>query len=222
MSVPSNATEHSMRVDHVPAWLAPSFHAFGFGGGAMFHALLALIRRACSIEHSAPRAAAPRIECIWHEHLPAYMAVYLPPREGLRYVWMNHPVWYMRPVHVVLGWNGVERLYLGSSGHDGQAALDGVVAALGEGYSTAVAVDGPGGPPRQAKRGALDMALRSGLPIVAISFRYGRALRIGGWDRKWCPQPGSRIVVRESEPLYVTVDNLEAQRARLAAALSGR
>jgi lysophospholipid acyltransferase (LPLAT)-like uncharacterized protein len=212
-----------MRVDDVPLWLAPSFHAFGFGGGAMFQALLALVRSTCTIERTVTREAVmPRIECLWHEHLPTYMATYLPPGDGIRYVWMNHPIWYMRPVHVVLGWNGVERLYLGSSGHGGQAALDGVVAALGEGYSTALAVDGPAGPPREAKRGALDMALRSGLPIVALSFRYERALRIGGWDRKWCPYPGSHIAVRESEPLYVTVDNQEAQRARLEEALSGR
>jgi lysophospholipid acyltransferase (LPLAT)-like uncharacterized protein len=221
MAMTAEAKHAALRVDEVPLWLAPPFHAFGYGGGALFQALLELLRTTCTIERAPAQRAVPRIECLWHEHLPAYMATYLPPRDGLRYVWMNHPIWYMRPVHVVLGWNGVERLYLGSSGHGGQAALDSVVAALAEGYSTALAVDGPAGPAREAKRGALDMALRSGLPVVAIRFRYERAVRLGGWDRKWCPRPGSRIVVSESEPLYVNAENHEAQRMRLTAALSG-
>jgi lysophospholipid acyltransferase (LPLAT)-like uncharacterized protein len=217
------ADSHSqgLRVDNVPLWLRPAFHTFGYGGGAALEALLALIRATCTMQRVAMHDGA-RIECLWHEHLPAYMAAYLPAREGRRYVWMNHPIWYMRPVHVVLGWSGVERLYLGSSGHGGQAALDGVVAALGEGcFSTALAVDGPAGPPHKAKRGALDMALRSGLPIVPISFRYERARRAGGWDHKWWPRPGSHILIHEHEPLSVTAANLEMQHARLEAALSG-
>jgi lysophospholipid acyltransferase (LPLAT)-like uncharacterized protein len=213
-------TRQAMRVDDVPLWLSPAFHAFGFGAGALFHASLQLIRSTCRIERPARTAPAPRIECLWHEHLPAYMATYLPPGKGLRYVWMNHPIWYMRPVHVVLAWNGVNKLCLGSSGHGGQAALDGVVAALGEGYSTALAVDGPQGPAHELKRGALDMAMRSGLPIVAIRFDYARARRLGGWDRKWWPAPASHIVVHESEPLYVNDANFDVQRARLVAALT--
>jgi lysophospholipid acyltransferase (LPLAT)-like uncharacterized protein len=209
-----------MRVDDVPLWLQPAFQAFGYGGGALFESLLQLVRSTCTIEHVSRSTRKPRIECIFHEHLPAYMATYLPPRDGRRYVWMNHPIWYMRPVHVVLRWNGVERLYLGSSGHGGQAALDGIVAALGEGYSTALAVDGPAGPAHELKRGALDMAERSGLPIVGIRFHYEQAARLGGWDRKWCPVPGSRIVIEESEPLYVDAANHDTQRARLVAALT--
>jgi lysophospholipid acyltransferase (LPLAT)-like uncharacterized protein len=211
-----------MRVDDVPLPLMPAFHAFGYGGGAFLQALLALMRSTCSLERVTRGASGPRIECIWHEHLPAYMATYLPVRDSRRYVWMNHPIWYMRPVHVVLGWNGVERLYLGSSGHGGQAALDGIVGALAEGYSTALAVDGPAGPAHELKRGALDMAERSGVPIVGIRFRYERAVRLGGWDRKWCPQPGSHVVAEESEPLYVDAANHDTQRARLVVALTHR
>ena len=79
-----------------------------------------------------------------------------------------------------------------------------------------MAVDGPGGPPRVLKRGALDMALASGRPIVAIRFEYERAIRTREWDRKWLPLPGSRIHIRESEPLFVTADNYEEQRGATA------
>ncbi len=209
-----------MRVDDVPLWLTPAFHAFGYGAGSLLQALFATLRRACDLERPARPYLGPRVECIWHEHLPAYMASYLPGRAGLRYAWMNHPAWYMRPVHVALAWNGVDHLALGSTGHGGQAALDQVVAWLGQGFSTGLAVDGPAGPARVLKRGALDMALRSGLPILPIRFEYERALRVGGWDRKWFPLPGSRVRIIEGAPLSVTSESYAQRRRELSVALS--
>jgi len=209
-----------MRVDDVPPWLKPAFHAFGYGAAGSFQALLSLLRHTCTFERPGSAfGTQPRIECIWHEHLPAYMACYLLARDGVEYVWMNHPIWYMRPVHLVLAWNGVHRLALGSTGHGGQAALDRVVQWLREGCSTALAVDGPAGPAHVLKRGALDMAKASGRPIVAIRFEYERAVRISGWDRKWFPAAGSRIRIVESEPLYVTDATYEERRLDVTRAL---
>ena len=151
--------------------------------------------------------------------MSTFMAHYLPVKTGVEYAWMNHPIWYMRPVHVVLARNGVTKLALGSSGHDGQAALARLVGWLADGCATALAVDGPGGPARVVKRGALELAVRTGLPIVAIRFEYSRALRLPGWDRKWMPVPGSHVAVVESAPLIVRRSNFESQRARLKALL---
>ncbi|MFT3927373.1 MAG: DUF374 domain-containing protein [Myxococcales bacterium] len=209
-----------MRVDNVPLWAKPAFHLYGYTVGGLFQAANSTIRHGC--EHVYEQLASeqgPRIECIWHEHLPTYMATYLPGKNGTRYAWMNHPIWYMRPVHLVLAWNGVRELALGSTGHGGQAALERVVDFLGQGYRTTMAVDGPAGPPRVLKRGALDMAVASGRPIVAIRFCYERAVRTREWDRKWLPWPGSRVFIRESEPLFVTAQNYETQRERLQALL---
>lgn len=209
-----------MRVDNVPLWLKPAFHAFGYGVGGLFWAATETIRRTCALEWtSRATESAARIECIWHENLPSYFAAYLPPREGVRYAWMNHPIWYMRPIHVLLRWSGVRELALGSTGHGGQAALERIVAYLREGYRTTMAVDGPAGPVHQLKRGALDMALHSGLPIVGIRFEYERPLRSPEWDRKVFPRPGSRIYIRESPALWVTAANYEQARAQLAAQL---
>lgn len=209
-----------MRVDNVPLWLKPAFHLYGYGLGALFHASNKAIRNTCRVtyRHRASEQGA-RIECIWHEHLPAYMALYLPAPEGVRYAWMNHPIWYMRPIHVLLAWNGVKELALGSSGHDGKRALARVIAWLRQGYRTSMAVDGPAGPTRVLKRGALDMALESGRPIVAIRFSYEHAWRAPDWDRKHFPHWGSHVIVEESEPIYVTRDNYEACRARVTECL---
>ena len=132
---------------------------------------------------------------------------------------MNHPRWYMRPVHVLLRARGVERIILGSTGHGGQDALDGVVACLRDGFSTGVAVDGPAGPAHVPKRGALAMALASGRPIVAIRFEYDRAWRGSAWDRKAFPVPGSRVRVIETGPIAVTADTLDAARDALVRGL---
>ncbi len=209
-----------MRVDDVPRWLRPAFHLYGYTAGGALRLTTSMIRHSCRTvwEHEA-NATGSRIECIWHEHLPTYMATYLPARAGVRYAWMNHPSWYMRPVHLLLAWDGVDKVALGSSGHGGRAALAQVVEWLREGYRTTMAVDGPAGPPRVLKPGALEMALASGRPIVAVQFAYERAVRSRTWDRKWFPLPGSRVRIRESEPLFVTRENYEALRERLPSLL---
>lgn len=207
-----------MRVDNVPLWLTPPFHLFGYGGASILQGFMALGRLTCRIERQSSAFAGPRIECLWHEHLPAYTFIYLSSRSGRRYVNLNHPAWFMRPIHVMWQWNGVE-IALGSTGHGGQAALERVTHAVRAGASTSIAVDGPAGPAHKLKRGALDMARDSGAPIVAIRFEYDLRVRGKAWDRKEWPVPGSRIRVVESEPLYVNAHNYEAQRARVTEAL---
>lgn len=211
-----------MRVDDVPLPLLPLFHAYGYGVGAFMQSMNLLTRATCQFERDPARhCAGPRIECIFHEHLPAYFASFLPPAAGERYAWLNHPIWYMRAIHVVLAWNGVRELALGSTGHGGQGALEQVIAFVRSGYNTTFAVDGPAGPAHVVRRGALDVALATGRPLIAVHFAYDDAVRFGGWDRKWQPKPGSRVRVVESEPLYVTAENYAAQRERLTRGLAG-
>jgi len=50
--------------------------------------------------------------------------------------WLNHPAWYMKPIHVLLHLTGVEHICLGSSGNNGMAALENVIGYLKQGYST--------------------------------------------------------------------------------------
>lgn len=212
----------TMRVDNVPPHILPFFHLYGYGVGALLEASTLLMRRTCrfSREQMSERDG-PRIECLFHEHLPVYFASYLPPPVGERYAWLNHPIWYMRAVHVLLAWNGVHKLALGSTGHGGQNALAQVIAFVRAGYNTTFAVDGPAGPPHVVRRGALDVALATGRPLVALRFTYDGAFRQGGWDRKWQPLPFSRVRIYESPPLFVTADNYEEQKAQLTRELTG-
>lgn len=73
-----------------------------------------------------------------------------------------------------------------------------------EGWSPVVTPDGPFGPYRVAKPGALIVARESGLPIVPwhISVRPGLRLT-RRWDRQVVPLPFSRITVREGPRIRV-------------------
>ncbi len=87
----------------------------------------------------------------------------------------------------------------------GSARLSLELARLGrEGASPVVAPDGPLGPYRVAKPGALLVARESGLPLQpwAIAARPSFRLR-GRWDRHIVPLPFSRIRVRQGEPIAV-------------------
>src|SRR5215218_6238022 len=97
-----------MRVDDVPLWARPAFHLYGYSVAGVFQLMNSMIRHGCEAqwEQRAGEQGA-RIECIWHEHLPTYLATYLPSRDGRPYAWMNHPIWYMRPVHLLLASLGI-------------------------------------------------------------------------------------------------------------------
>ena len=136
------------------------------------HAVFTAMRSAVTFDKCRDTTQhCPRIECVFHENIPAYMASYLPPKLNQpRHAWMNHPAWRMLPIHVWLEWNGVDELMLGSTGHGGQLALDKLINKMKtQQYSTMIAVDGPAGPPHEVKRGALDLAMGTGLPLIGIS-----------------------------------------------------
>lgn len=112
------------------------------------------------------------------------------------------------------------RAVRGSSRHGGRHALDEMIDALRAGnVSAGVIVDGPRGPARVAKTGAVMLARATGLPIVPGTWWARPLLRVGSWDRTIVPLPFSRIVFAFAEPLFVApdadADAVEAARAEL-------
>ena len=208
------------RVDEIPLVLRPLFLLFGWSLGLLFYALVRGLGATARVrlEGTPLPVEGPAIYCIWHEDLVPYFAVFSRVR---RQTWMNHPAWHMKPVHVLLRLTGVERICLGSSGHDGKAALAGVVAALREGDSTTVASDGPAGPARVLKPGVLAMSRDAGVPIYPIRFQCSRAARLRGWDRKKVPWPGSEILVHVGEPVRVEPGAETEAAARLTREIGG-
>jgi lysophospholipid acyltransferase (LPLAT)-like uncharacterized protein len=72
------------------------------------------------------------------------------------------------------------------------------------GFSLVVTPDGPWGPYRVAKPGALLVARQSGLPILPMAVRARPAIRLTRrWDRQLLPLPFSRLELVTGPPIPV-------------------
>ena len=202
------------RVDNVPFYLKPFFWLYGYGCGIFLYAYTRLLTITCRITFvgSPLPENTPAVFCIWHSDLALYFGVF---SRVDKHVWMNHPAWYMKPIHVLLRLTGVEHICLGSSGNSGKAALDNVVNYLKQGYTTTIASDGPAGPANQLKPGVLWMSRDAGVPVVPMRFTASRGFRIGGWDRKFLPFLFSEIKVYVGECIYVTESNLNESSEKI-------
>jgi len=93
------------------------------------------------------------------------------------------------------------RVARGSGSRGGREALAAMGAAIEAGAPAAgLTVDGPRGPWRQVKPGAVALALRYDLPLVPATFSSRRVLALGSWDRMVLPRPFTRSVVAYGEP----------------------
>lgn len=208
-----------LRVDTVPWYWKPMFLLFGYGLGLYFYLYTKAIALTCKLVYKGnfPHAGTPVIYCIWHKDLVLYFAAF---HKVQKQVWMNHPAWYMKPVHVLLKLTGVEKICLGSSGNSGKLALEQVINHLKEGYSTVVASDGPAGPPQVLKPGVLWMSRDAQVPIIPIHFSCSRSIRLGGWDKKVIPGLFSTITITAGKPIQVTEESLPTAEQQLIAFLN--
>ena len=98
------------------------------------------------------------------------------------------------------------RTIRGSSTRGGSEALREFTSAASEGHSLAITTDGPQGPARQCKPGAIVAAARTGLPIVPVAAAAVRAWTFSSWDRFFVPQPGTVVYLSYGEPIAVPPD----------------
>ncbi|MBW8883251.1 MAG: lysophospholipid acyltransferase family protein [Planctomycetia bacterium] len=94
----------------------------------------------------------------------------------------------------------------GSTARGGCQALLGMIRDQDESTHLGITPDGPRGPRRQLKPGAVMIASQSGLPIVPVGIGFVRAWRFGSWDRFAVPIPGSTMVGIVGEPVTVPAD----------------
>lgn len=85
-------------------------------------------------------------------------------------------------------------------GKDAMQLMTGVVAA---GNSLAITPDGPRGPKRVMKMGAVRTAQRTGVPLVLAGIAMADKKHLRSWDAFEVPIPFSRIAVAYSEPVIV-------------------
>lgn len=84
----------------------------------------------------------------------------------------------------------------GSRYNRGPQALRELISASSNGCDIGVTPDGSRGPMYDLKPGAVSVALKTGAPIILLSFNFSRAWQLKSWDRFYVPVPFSRIEVK--------------------------
>jgi lysophospholipid acyltransferase (LPLAT)-like uncharacterized protein len=95
------------------------------------------------------------------------------------------------------------RAVRGSSSRGGSEALRQIVRLVRSGQSVAITPDGPRGPRRKMKPGAVLAASMAGVPILPMSSGTPRAWWFGRWDRFLVPKPFARVKIVYGPPMYV-------------------
>ncbi|NNK49796.1 MAG: lysophospholipid acyltransferase family protein [Gemmatimonadetes bacterium] len=98
------------------------------------------------------------------------------------------------------------RTIRGSSTRGGSRALQEFARAASEGHPLAITTDGPQGPARQCKPGAVLAAARTGYPIVPAGAAAVRGWTFNSWDRFVVPKPGSIVYLAYGDPISVPTD----------------
>jgi lysophospholipid acyltransferase (LPLAT)-like uncharacterized protein len=204
------------RVDKVPILIQPQFYLYGYGMGLLLFLYLLFLRvttKVTIVGREKLKKNSNHIFSLWHSFVPLGLTSATPiiPRilDRAPQVWMQHPVWYMKPIHVLLLLMGVKKIILGSTGHSGREAAELLVDYLRLGYSTVINPDGPNGPAFILKKGILHLSLKSNVPIIPIQISSSSYRELKTWDQKKFARPFSRIEVKIGEPIYVTSDNFE-------------
>jgi lysophospholipid acyltransferase (LPLAT)-like uncharacterized protein len=100
------------------------------------------------------------------------------------------------------------RVFRGSSSRGGAKGLIGMIKAVKQGAQAALAVDGPKGPLHQAKPGIVELALRTGKPIVPLRCRAKKCWYIPkAWNHSYLPKPFSVVEVEYENPLEFPKDS---------------
>lgn len=101
----------------------------------------------------------------------------------------------------------------------GQEALSEMADWGRRGSDLVITPDGPQGPAYKVKRGIIELARMTGLPIVPASANASRCLRAKSWDRTRFPFPYARFVYRVGDFIEVPPDAddelMERKRAEL-------
>lgn len=104
----------------------------------------------------------------------------------------------------------------GSSTRGATKALKGLVRAANRGHSLAITPDGPRGPARVFKPGALAVAQITGLPLLPVAAGASSAWRAGSWDGFLVPRPFSKVQIEYAPPRWVPRDADRSDLQRIA------
>ena len=178
--------------------------------GRLIAAYAWIVARTCRIEGRVTQA--PAVLAFWHEYNLVAAIAALRARRHQRHVSFSTQTFRGEVMTAFLEALDAGSVPLPPEGDRTAATrLTLEMARLGrEGATLVVSPDGPVGPYRQAKPGALIVAREAALPLQPWAVDARPAIRLARrWDRQLVPLPFCRIRVVEGRPIAV------AERERL-------
>ncbi|MGQ9471161.1 MAG: lysophospholipid acyltransferase family protein [Candidatus Aminicenantales bacterium] len=140
----------------------------------------------------------PIIHLVWHGRI--FLAPYFFRKQGI--MPLISPSEDGEVVaRIVEGW-GYKTLR-GSSSHSMVSAWKEMLKELKEGGEVLIVPDGPRGPGRVLKLGAIKLAIETGAALVPFSFSASRRRFLRSWDRFLLALPFSRIVAVYGKPILL-------------------
>jgi lysophospholipid acyltransferase (LPLAT)-like uncharacterized protein len=110
----------------------------------------------------------------------------------------------------------------GSSTRGGTRGLKGLIRAARAGRDLGLTPDGPQGPARDFKPGALAVAQTTGLPVIPVAVGSSSGWRFRSWDGFLVPKPFARVALGYGEPVLVPRDAARDDLELLARELGRR
>ena len=153
-----------------------------------------------AIDPASPECSGQKIYIFWHEYI--LFPFYLRGNCYLTMLLSRH-----RDANILseaatrMGYEFVR----GSTNRGGERAIRALAEAAASRHLT-ITPDGPRGPRRQMAPGAVYLASRLNMPIVAMGFGYNRPWRLGSWDHFAIPRPFSRARAIMSEEIWIPRD----------------
>jgi lysophospholipid acyltransferase (LPLAT)-like uncharacterized protein len=95
------------------------------------------------------------------------------------------------------------RVKRGSSSQGGKEVLENLIREAVEKKNIAITPDGPRGPEKVMKAGAVVLAKKTGTPLVLVGTNYKKKMKLKSWDKFEIPYFFSKVVVVYSEPFYI-------------------
>jgi len=139
----------------------------------------------------------PRVIVLWHENLfvTVLVAHRCLSRKVTALISTSKDGAWLVAFYRLMGIDAVR----GSSNRGGVGALIALTRAVRAGFNVGITPDGPKGPRRVFKPGAVTLARLTGSSFLLLGIRHASAWRLSSWDRFCLPVPFSVVEVEMEE-----------------------